>query len=271
MSSYSGSNTSQTHSGSGAGSDQMFFRVGSSRASSRSGSSQASTRSGSSRASSGSSSSHSSVSTNPSRVFFNSGSSSSSVSSNSSRTSGSSVSSQMSYGSNSSGRSSNSGSVQSTADKWEPYIDTRAYAHRGHNKLGRPGPRLGEDPLVTAHADKTSDRMERKAKAERKIQSEMRKKGDFNTFIFKTNHNIHLSIASEPEPTSDQYQNNSKVNIQADIKQRIPSLQPTSDKLQIQSSTVKFQLKDIFQNKPAKGRLENPASRRRKSSYPGTQ
>ncbi|TGO32188.1 hypothetical protein BHYA_0342g00070 [Botrytis hyacinthi] len=94
----------------------------------------------------------------------------------------------MSYGSNSSGRSSNSSSVQSMADEWEPYIDTRTHAHRGHNKLGRPGPRLGENPLVTAHADKTSDRMERKAKAERKVQSEVRKEGD------RYQHNIGTNI-----------------------------------------------------------------------------
>ncbi|THV49789.1 hypothetical protein BGAL_0179g00140 [Botrytis galanthina] len=132
-----------SYSGSSSGSDQMFFRVGSSQASSTSGSSR------------------------------------SSVSTNSSRTSGSSFSSHMSYASNSSGRSSNSGSVRSTTDKWQPYIDTKVYANREHNKLGWSGPRLGEDPLVTAQADKTSDKMERKAKAERKVQSEKRKKGGY--------------------------------------------------------------------------------------------
>ncbi|TGO20582.1 hypothetical protein BPAE_0284g00090 [Botrytis paeoniae] len=139
----------------------MFFRVGSSQASTRSGSSQASSRSGSSQASS------------------RSGSSRSSVSTNSSRTSGSSVSSQMSYGSNSSGRSSNTGSIQSTANGLEPHIDARKHANRQHKIDGWSGPRLGEDPLVKAYVDKKSDQMERKARAERKVMSEMRKKEGF--------------------------------------------------------------------------------------------
>ncbi|TGO73530.1 hypothetical protein BELL_0353g00040 [Botrytis elliptica] len=146
MSSHSRSSSVQTHSSSGAGSDRMFFRVDSS---------QASTRSGSSR---------SSVSSNLSRVFSNPGSSRSSVSSYSSRTSGSSVSSQESYGSNSSGRSSNSGSIQSTDSGLEPQIN------------GWSGPRFKQSSRVKAYADMRSDQMERKAKAERKIQSEMRKK-----------------------------------------------------------------------------------------------
>ncbi|KAF7890661.1 hypothetical protein EAF00_008976 [Botryotinia globosa] len=145
-----------SYSGSSSGSAQMFFRVDSCRASSRSGSS------------------HSSVSTNPSRVFSNSGSSSSSVSSNSSRTSGSSVLSQISYGSNSSGRSGSSVSSRSTDNGLEPHTDARKHANRQHKIDGWSGSRLKEHPRVKAYADKRSDQMERKAKAERKFQSEMR-------------------------------------------------------------------------------------------------
>lgn len=132
-----------SYSGSSSGSDQMFFRVGSSQASSTSGSSR------------------SSVSTNPSR------------------TSGSSFSSQMSYGSNSSGKSSNSGSVQSTDNGLEPHIDARKHANRQHKIDGWSGPRLKEDPRVKAYADKRSDQMESKAKAERRVQSRMGKKGGY--------------------------------------------------------------------------------------------
>ncbi|KAF5870687.1 uncharacterized protein Bfra_009234 [Botrytis fragariae] len=161
MSYHSGSSSGQTHSSSGAGSDRMFFRVGSSQTSSRSGSSR------------------SSVSTNPSRVFSNSSSTRSSASTNSIRTSGSSVSSQMSYGSNSNGRSSNSGSIQSTVNGLEPHINARKHAKRQHKIDGWSGPRLKEDPRVKVYADKKSDQMERKARAERKFQSEMRKKEGF--------------------------------------------------------------------------------------------
>ncbi|KAF7945520.1 hypothetical protein EAE96_010287 [Botrytis aclada] len=185
MSSYassgSGSGSGWTHSSlrAGAGGDRLFFDVGSSLASSRSGVSRASYGAGSSQLSSISGSSRSSVSTNPSRIFSNSNSARSSASTNSSHTSGSWVPSQVSYGSSSSGRSTNSGSIPSTAIGLEPHIDAKKHANRQHTKLGSSGERLREDPWVKAKADRESNRMEREARAERKVESELRNRQGF--------------------------------------------------------------------------------------------